>query len=230
VGELYQTVQTGTTYLQANPFLKPESVLSEELALERHSEDSKLRVSVFNEEVSNALISQTSTIAGFATPVSFTQNVDKTRETGIELVAEHDNVLLHGLELSGNVTYVNARILADSGYVATVPGASAVGSQTPYVPTWRATLVATYRPDHQWAFTVAGRYSSRVYATVDNTDVNPATYQGFEGFFVVDVRADYKYDQHWSIAAGIDNLNNRQYFLYHPFPERTFYAELKYTL
>jgi len=232
VGELYQTVQTGTTFLQANPFLKPESVLSGELALERHTEDGKLRVSVFDEYVSNALISQTSTIAGFATPVSFTQNVDKTHETGIELVGQQDNVLIKGLQLSGNVTYVNARILADSGYVPplTAPNASAVGSHVPSIPTWRATLAATYRPDYQWAYTVAGRFSTRVFSTVDNTDINAATYQGFQSYFVVDVRADYKYDRHWSLAAGVDNLNNRQYFLFHPFPQRTFYAELKYNL
>ncbi|MGI4901582.1 MAG: TonB-dependent receptor [Janthinobacterium lividum] len=230
VGELYQTVQTGSTYLQANPFLKPESVLSGELALERNAEDSKLRLSVFDEYVSNALISQTSIIAGFATPVSLTQNVDKTRETGIELVLQHDNVLIKGLELAGSVTYVDAHILADSAYVPTIAGASAVGSRTPYVPTWRATVAATYRPNYQWAFTVAGRYSTRMFGTVDNTDINSNTYMGFQGYLVADVRANYQHDRHWSVAAGIDNLNNQKYFLYHPFPQRTFFAELKYAL
>jgi iron complex outermembrane receptor protein len=36
-------------------------------------------------------------------------------------------------------------------------------------------------------------------------------------------------DRHWSAAAGIDNVNNRKYFLFHPFPQRTVYAELRYT-
>lgn len=53
-----------------------------------------------------------------------------------------------------------------------------------------------------------------MYATVDNTDISQATYRGFEGFY-------------WSAAFGIDNLNNRQYFLFHPFPQRTVFAELK---
>ena len=30
-------------------------------------------------------------------------------------------------------------------------------------------------------------------------------------------------------AAGIDNLNNRKYFLFHPFPQRTIVAELRHT-
>jgi iron complex outermembrane receptor protein len=28
--------------------------------------------------------------------------------------------------------------------------------------------------------------------------------------------------------VGVDNLGNSKYFLYHPFPQRTYYAELKY--
>jgi iron complex outermembrane receptor protein len=230
VGELYQTVQTGTTFVQANPFLSPESVLSGELALERHTDNGTIRLSVFDEYVSNALISQTSNIPGFATPVSFTQNVGKTRETGAEIVAQQKDVFIRGLDLSGNLTYVNARILSDPSYVPTTPGATAVGKQTPYVPTWRATLVATWHPDDKWALTAAARYSSRLYATVDNTDVNPSTYQGFESFFVVDVRAHYQIDKHWGAAVGVDNLNNQKYYLFHPFPQRTFYAELKYDL
>lgn len=229
VGELYQSVQTGTTYTQPNPFLKPENVLSDELALERKTDDSKLRVSIFEERVSDALISQTSMIGGYATPVSFTQNVDKTRQRGIELVAQHDDVWISGLSLAGNVTYVNAEILANSRYVPTTAGATSVGKHTPYVPDWRATLVATYQFNRQWAFTLAGRYSGKQYATVDNTDINADTYQGFQSFFVMDARATYRFDRHWSAALGVDNLNNSQYFLYHPFPQRTLFGELKYT-
>ena len=230
VGELYQSVQTGSTYLQANPYLQPESVLSGELALEHHTDTGKLRLSVFNEYVTNALISQTSNIPGFATPVSYTQNVGKTRQVGVELAGQQDNVVIHGLTLSGNVTYVDARILSDDSYVPTTPGATAVGKRVPYVPTWRGTLAATYRPDSRWAYTLAARYSSRLYATVDNSDINPATYQGFESFFVMDARVNCQIDRHWSASLGVDNLNNRKYFLYHPFPQRTVYLGLKYAL
>jgi iron complex outermembrane receptor protein len=229
VGELYQNVQTGTTFVQANPFLKPEDVKSGELALERSTAGSRLRLSLFEEHVSNALISQTSTIAGFATPVSFTQNVDKTRQRGIELVADQQDALIRGLELNGSVTYVDAVILANSGYVPTIAGATSVGKHTPYIPDWRATATATWRPNDKWAFTLAGRYSGKQYATVDNTDVNGHTYQGFEGFFVADARLRYRISRQWALAGGIDNLNNRNYFLFHPFPQRTVYTELKFT-
>ena len=44
----------------------------------------------------------------------------------------------------------------------------------------------------------------------------------------MDARVHLQLDKHWGAALGVDNLNNRKYYLFHPFPQRTFYAELKY--
>ncbi len=230
VGELYQTIQVGAVFQSANPNLKPEDVVSGELAFERSLEKGKFRVSLFEEHVKDALISQTASYPGIAAPTSFMQNVDRTRQRGIELVYQEQDILIRGLELSGSVTYVNAKILKNDGYVppASTPGATSVGRHTPYVPDWRATLVASYRPDDRWTYTLAGRYSGRFYSTVDNTDINGHTYQGFESFFVADARVRYQVAKQWSAAVGVDNLNNRKYFLFHPFPQRTAFAELKF--
>lgn len=230
VGELYQTIQVGTVFQSANPDLKPEDVLSGELAVERSLAKGKVRVSLFEEHVKDALISQTANYPGIAAPTSYMQNVDKTRQRGIELVYQQDDVLIRGLELSGSLTYVDARILKNDGYVpaTATPGATSVGKHTPYVPDWRATLVASYRPDARWTYTLAGRYSGRFYATADNSDINGHTYQGFERFFVADARVRYQVAKQWSAALGVDNLNNRKYFLFHPFPQRTVFAELKF--
>ena len=96
----------------------------------------------------------------------------------------------------------------------------------------RGTAVATYRPE--WldegkvAFTLAARYSDRAFGTIDNTDPVSQTYQGFAGYLVADARVHYQWDENWSIAAGIDNLNDDKYFLFHPFPQRTFVLEVHY--
>ena len=34
----------------------------------------------------------------------------------------------------------------------------------------------------------------------------------------------------WSAAFGIDNLNNATYWAFHPYPQRTYSAELRYHL
>jgi iron complex outermembrane receptor protein len=69
-----------------------------------------------------------------------------------------------------------------------------------------------------------------MFTTLDNSDTNPNTYQGFSAWFVADARASYRFDRHWSGSLGVDNLLNRKYFLFHPFPQRTFVGGLKYAL
>jgi iron complex outermembrane receptor protein len=85
-----------------------------------------------------------------------------------------------------------------------------------------------YRPNDRFTYTLAGRYSSRLYTTLDNADVRYNTYQGFSEWFVMDTHLNYKVDEHWNASFGVDNLLDRKYFLFHPFPHRTFVAGLKY--
>lgn len=232
VGELYQNIATGTTFTQADPNLKPEDVVSGEISASYLSGDTDLRLTLFQETVKDLLISQNAYLDAQQTlTASFVQNLDKTRQRGAELAVVRRKLLLRGLEFSGSLTYVDAEILENGRYVApaSTPGATSVGKRTPYVAKWRATALATYRPDERWAFTLAGRYATRLYATVDGSDTNTHTYQGFEGYTVIDTRARYQIDPHWSAALGIDNLNNEKYFLFHPFPQRTAFAELGYT-
>jgi len=43
----------------------------------------------------------------------------------------------------------------------------------------------------------------------------------------MDARANYRVSARWSVAAGVDNLLNRKYFLFHPFPQRTLVVSAK---
>ena len=66
--------------------------------------------------------------------------------------------------------------------------------------------------------------------TIDNSDPVTHTYQGFDGYLVGDLRAAWRVSDHVTAAVGIDNIGNHDYFLFHPFPQRTVVAELKWTL
>ena len=224
VTELYQAVTTGATLTVPNPNLKPERALSEEISLERAFTKGRMRFSLFQENIRNALLSQSAPlVSGSTTLFNYVQNVAETRARGAEVVVEADDVLVRGMQVSASATYTDPIILSDPVFPA------AIGKQVPQVPRFRATGVLTYRPDEHWAFTLAGRYSDRVYGTIDNSDSVTHTYQGFDGFFVMDVRVRYELDRHWSAAVGIDNVNDAGYFLFHPFPQRTVSAEVKYS-
>ncbi len=126
-------------------------------------------------------------------------------------------------------TEPRTEILAISGRAsATAPAGSAIGKQVPNVPAWRATGAATYRAGKRVAVTLGARYSSKLYTTLDNADVHPNTYQGFASWFVADARVTAKLSDHFEAGLGVDNLNNRKYFLFHPFPQRTVVGNLRY--
>jgi iron complex outermembrane recepter protein len=232
VTELYQNILVNGVATFANPNLTPEQDLSGELNVERKWSDGRVRLTLFKERVNNAIISQTTNVTnstGGQTPTTTIGNVDAIRMQGVELSGEKNNVLITGLQLFGSVTYVDSRILSDPTFVSTIGGTTAVGKRVPNVPDWRSTFGVTYRPNENWAYTVAARYSGKQYSTLDNTDIIPHVFGAFDNFFVVDMKVHYKATQNFSFDFGIDNLFNEQYFLFHPFPGRTFVVAGKYT-
>ncbi len=156
VTELYQAITTGATLTVPNPNLKPERASSYELAAEYKPEGGRYRVSLFREDISDALLSQSAPLVpGSTTLFSYVQNVDRDRTEGVELVADQNDVVLDGLELSGSLTYANGRIVKDSAFAA------AVGKFIPQLPKLRGEAVATYHFTDALAATLAGRYSDR---------------------------------------------------------------------
>lgn len=222
VGELYQIVTTPVASVP-NPNLRPERARSLELALEQHDAHGTIRVSLFNEVIRDALISQTGPLA--VTPVqvgTYVQNVDETRARGVELAVTRSN-LIHRVDVSGSVTYADAVTSKDAVFPA------AIGKLLPSVPRWKASAVATWRPVDAVALTAAARYASRNYGSLDNSDVVGNTYQGFYKYFVVDLRAQVRVAAHMEFGIGVDNVNNDRYFLFHPFPQRSVAADVKVT-
>jgi iron complex outermembrane receptor protein len=223
VGELYGAVAVGPILANPNPGLRPERARSGELAIEHRGDKGSLRLSLFSETVRDALVSQTSTPVGGTQPATFVQNVERTRARGIELAVDQRDVI-PGVDLAASVTYADAITREDTA----VPAAE--GKLLPSVPRWKANAVVTWHPVDRLSLTAAARLSSRNWATLDNSDVFTDTYQGFGKFFVVDLRATYKLNEHLEAALGVDNVNNDRYFLFHPFPQRSVTAELHWKL
>lgn len=229
--ELYQLVSTGATFTSPAPDLRPDDVLAAELRAVRTFTRGSVRLALFQDDVHDAIISQFLALDSTSTLYSYLSNVDHVRARGAELAFGTNGLLAGRLELSASVTGLDARILALSGRAsATAPAGSAVGKFLPNIPRWRATAQTIYRPAGALALTLAGRYSSAMFTTLDDADVHPNTYQGFAEWLVVDARAQLRIDERWTAALGVDNLLDRKYFLFHPFPQRTFVASAKLAL
>jgi iron complex outermembrane receptor protein len=218
-GELYQGTVSGNAIINTDPNLKPEKSWTTELSAERGTLAGTFRATLFFERTRDALYSQP-----ISATVSTVQNIDRIRTNGVELAWQTSDLGIKGLELSSSVTYADSIITANANF----PGS--VGKRQPRVPLWRATVVATYKPDANWIWTLAARYSGLQYGQLDNSDTNSDSYLGFSSFLVADMRVRYQFDRQWSAAFGIDNLNNARYWAFHPYPQRTFVAELKFDM
>jgi iron complex outermembrane receptor protein len=223
VSELYQGGVNASGQLTANdPNLKPEKSWTTELTAERKLAIGLLRLTAFGERTTDALYSQTNVLV--APNVTNIQNVDRVRTRGLEAAYAADDVWLRGLDLSASATWTDSSIARNDKYQASV------GKWQPRIPEWRATGVATYAITGKLSATLAARYSGKQFSTLDNSDVNGFAYQGTSKYFTVDARVRYRINQQWSAALGIDNLNNYQYWNFHPYPQRTYVAELKFDL
>ena len=228
VSELYGATSTANSQYINDPNLRPEKSWTGELTVEQDFGRVQSRLTAFAEDTRDSLYSQTTLDSAANKNISRVQNVERIATSGLEATLASQDWLLKGLELSASLTYADSKIRRNTGFVV-VPG-DTVGKWQPNIPRWRATAVASYRFDAQWSATLAGRYSGRQYRTLNNADVNGFSYQGVSKYATVDARVLYRITRQWSAAAGVDNLNNYQFWNFHPYPQRSYSAELKFDL
>lgn len=220
VGELYGATTGGALSFINDPFLKPEKSWTGELSAEKDLGNGIARATLFHETTEDALYNQLIP----NTSITRVTNIQRVRTNGFELAYTGQDVGMRGLDLGASLTYADSKIVANPTFPASV------GKWQPRVPQWRSTVYATWKPDARWAFTAAARYSGKQYSTLDNSDVNGFAYFGASKYFTVDLRVRYQLDKQWSAAFGIDNANNYQYWNFHPYPQRTYTAELRWDL
>ncbi|NBQ88884.1 MAG: TonB-dependent receptor, partial [Betaproteobacteria bacterium] len=229
VAELYGATSTINSRYINDPNLRPERSLTREFSIEREAGHGLWRATLFLEDTRDALYSQTLFDPLANLNISRVQNVERIATQGLELVYSGTDIGrafgLRGLDVQGSLTHANSIIKANAGFVA-IPG-DTLGKAQPNIPRWRAAALASYRVDPQWVGTVAARYSGPQFRTLNNSDVNGFAYQGVSKFFVVDLRARWQIDRRLSASFGIDNVNNYKYWNFHPYPQRTYIAELK---
>ncbi|WP_147375710.1 TonB-dependent receptor [Noviherbaspirillum cavernae] len=222
VAELFQGTIVGNTLVNNDPNLRPERSLAKELTMEKGFEfgatSGSLRASVFEDDVRDTILSQTNTL--IFPNVTNVQNIDRVRTRGVELSGTANDVGIKGFDLTGNITYAHAVTLENTNNPATV------GRNWVRVPRVRANLIGSWRPNEQWTTSLAVRHSGRQYNTLDNSDINPNTYGGTSTYTVWDAKATWRFTKQIDASFGVNNLTNRKYYVFHPYPGRTFVGEL----
>jgi iron complex outermembrane recepter protein len=221
VTELFQQLTNESTIVTNNPNLKPEEIYSAEITAERRFANGLARASLFREDRYDALISQTN-ISSVGTSSTYIQNVDHVRIHGIELATELKNVMIPKLDLMANATLTDSEILKNDA------APSYINKKVPRIPRQLYKAVATYRVSEDFTMSLAARYSGRQFIQLDNSDINPETYQGASRLLFVDAKANYKFKDRWTASLGVDNIFNDQAYVSHPLSQRTGYAQIKF--
>ena len=228
VSELYGATSTSNSQYINDPNLRPERSWTTEFSGEQDVGPGLLRVTLFTEDTHDSIYSQFTFDASANRNISRVQNVGRIATQGLEAALSGRDMGIPGLDLQGSVTFAKSLIKENDGFVA-APG-DTIGKWQPNIPRWRASALASWRFDERWTASFGARYSGVQYRTLNNADVNGFTYQGVSKFFTTDVRLHVRIDRRWSAAVGIDNLNNYQYWNFHPYPQRSYSAELKFDL
>ena len=219
VSELFQGTRSGTSLVSNDPYMKPETNDAKELAFIRDTENGSLRISLFEDDIKNAIFQQQQ-IAG-ATTVTTVQNIDRVRTRGIEVAFQGTDIMISGFDLQASMALANSKTLENPAFP------ESEGKNWPRVPRVRASLLGSYRTG-PWIGSLGLRHEGKQYGTLDNSDTNRNTVGGISSFTVMNAKLGYSIGKWDKLAVGIDNLTDKRYYVGpHPYPGRTVYAEAR---
>lgn len=220
--ELFQGNISAVQQVSSNPDLEPERGVFADFTVEHYFRNGSARLTLFQEDTRDTLFNQSN--AATIPSTSNAQNIDRVRVRGIELATDTRGALHPRLDLSASAAWNDSRVLANAAAPATV------GRRFAQLPRTRASLVAIWRQTDAFNLSAALRHSGRQFANLNNDDVLRNAFNGVSSFSVLDLRANYSLTPHAKLSLGVDNATDRIYFVNHPFPARSWVAELKLSL
>ena len=222
VAELFMGTVTSTQISVNDPNLAPEVSDALDLSVEYLPAFGRVRVSLFQDDVRDTIWNQVNVLV--FPSVNTVQNVDRVRTRGVETAFTIDRVGIDTLSVEGSLAYASSRILQNDNHP------DYVGNRWPRVPDWRGTLQAVWRPTPSWLASLGFRYSGKTFGRLENDDFNGDTFGGISQVHAFDGRVAYTTANGMELAVGIDNITNDRAYQSHPYPSRTAFAEVRWSL
>lgn len=222
VAELFLGTVTATQISVNDPTLAPEVSDALDLSVEYQPAFGRVRVSLFQDDIRDTIWNQVNV---FVFPsVNTVQNVDRVRTRGVETAFTINGVGIDTLAIEGSLAYASSRILQNDNHP------DYVGNRWPRVPDWRGNLQAVWRPSPSWLASLGFRYSGKTFGRLENDDFNGDTYGGISRVRSWDGRVAYTTANGTELALGIDNITDDRSYQSHPYPARTAFAEVRWSL
>ncbi len=221
VGELFQGSLNGDGTFNVDSFdpnLKPEKSHDANFLVGHDFDWIKLTGSVFYQDVKNTIFQFIGFNQNFVSTSSY-KNIDKTRQYGVEAIAETSDWPVEGMTIEANAAYINSKTITN----AAAP--TSEGVQFPRIPKWRINGNLRY----DFTETVKGSLGVR-YASRPNTDLfglqRGDTYGYTSELFALDTRINWDVTEQVTLSAGVDNITNNRAWVFHPYPQRTLMVEM----
>jgi iron complex outermembrane receptor protein len=223
VEELFSRFEAFNAISQADPGLNPEDGVHHNLMLERYIPNGVVRLNLFTESIEDVIEAQATILDGGTSLRTFLP-VGEIETTGIEFITNANDLFISNLDVRFNLVYT------DSEIVSNPLDRSIEGNVYPRMPEWRSNLLATYNLSQNWDVGVNVQYASDNFGRIDNSDTQDNVYGAQDAYERVGLKSTYRMNNGLSFGLGIDNLTNDVAYVAHPWPGRTFYANLAFDL
>jgi iron complex outermembrane receptor protein len=224
VTELFQSRTTGGFLVQSDPNLKPEDATTFDLSLTRRFDvargRAKASLAVFSEDVSDAIFNQYNVFQ----QATFNTSIGRVLTQGVELNLAAFSMFARSFDLDTNLVYQHSEIRENANNPATV------GNDFPRIPNWRGKMLATWRPVDRLSTSIGLAYEGKQYNLIDNSDDRSGGYGYMSEYFLVDVKASFRFGDHVETSLGIDNVTDELVYYFHPYPRRTYSASLRWRM
>ncbi|HEU4959515.1 MAG TPA: TonB-dependent receptor [Sphingomonas sp.] len=220
VGELFQGSLNGDGSFDQDSFdpdLRPEKSKDANLLVRHGFGPVAVTASVFYQRIRDAIFN----FVGFdrnGVATSGFKTIDATRQYGAELIAEARDWPVRGIDLDANAAWIDA-ITAENR-----ADPASEGVQFPRIPRWRLAGNLRWRVAPKVQAAVGVRYASRPNTDLDGVQRGDA-YGYTSELFALDLKGNIDLSEKLRLSVGVNNLTNDRAWVFHPYPQRTFFVE-----
>jgi iron complex outermembrane recepter protein len=219
--ELYDNVEDNTTDSSSvsDPGLGPETGYFHDFKVQYDLPEGYARASLFYNTIENEIMSTTA-LDSNGTELKTYQGIDKTETIGVELVYKQDYVFDLPIALNLNGTWLNKEIKEHY---------QNVGKEWIRLPRYRASASATYHVMDNLDSTFSVRYRSNQFGQEDNSDTASNVYGAQDEMTIVNFKTSYAHDlgdYKLKASVGVNNILDEDVWDHHPYPQRTYFANI----
>ncbi|MER2491591.1 TonB-dependent receptor [Catenovulum sediminis] len=222
VEELYRNedaIGGGSAFI-SDPSLNPEKGVFHNVSINQALDNGQLGLNLFYDVVEDVIFNQ-STQSNSGT-ITTSLPSDEVATKGVEFSYQAEQLGGLPLHIKYNLSYIDAEITKNQ------LDPSIIGNAFPRLPKWRSNLVLAYQTSKTTEVSTNLRYASNAYSRLDNQDIAENVFGAQDDYLIAGIKGNWQLNSQLKLSLGVDNINNEKAYVYHPWPQRTFYLEGKY--